>query len=182
MAINTISYTNKSDINTTTTPVQNKVSATDMNEIKSVVNSNASLMGDLTTLTTTDKSSIVGAINEVIQDIKDYNTFDSNEVETDETWIDGSKIYKKTITMNIGTSINYTQAHNITTSNISKIWIDQANSYWVSPIISETLGHYNGTDDYSRFYLTTGSIVCVFASQYSSVSKTAYATIKYVKS
>lgn len=65
MAINTISYTNKSDINTTTTPVQNKVSATDMNEIKSVVNSNATLMGDLTTLTTTDKSSIVGAINEV---------------------------------------------------------------------------------------------------------------------
>lgn len=35
-----ITYQNKADINVSTTPIQNKVSATDMNEIKSAVNSN----------------------------------------------------------------------------------------------------------------------------------------------
>lgn len=66
MAIVQINYNTKSDINTTATPSQNKVSAADMNEIKSVVNTNATLMGDLANLNTTDKTSVVNAINEVI--------------------------------------------------------------------------------------------------------------------
>lgn len=66
MAIVQINYDTKSDINTTATPSQNKVSANDMNEIKSVVNTNATLMGDLANLHTTDKTSAVNAINEVI--------------------------------------------------------------------------------------------------------------------
>lgn len=65
MAIVTINYTNKSDINTSSTPATNKVVAADMNEIKSVVNTNANLQGDLANLNTTDKSSLVGAVNEV---------------------------------------------------------------------------------------------------------------------
>lgn len=60
-----ITYANKSDINTTATPATNKVTSADMNEIKSVVNTNANLMGDLSTLNTTDKSNLVGAINEI---------------------------------------------------------------------------------------------------------------------
>lgn len=66
MAIVQINYNTKSDINTTATPSQNKVSAADMNEIKSVVNTNATLLGDLTNLDTTDKTSVVNAVNEVI--------------------------------------------------------------------------------------------------------------------
>lgn len=66
MAIVQINYDTKSDINTTATPSQNKVSANDMNEIKSVVNTNATLMGDLANLNTTDKTSVVNAINKVI--------------------------------------------------------------------------------------------------------------------
>lgn len=65
MAITTITYDDKSDLNTTATPSTNKVAAADMNEIKSVVNTNANLQGDLSSLNTTDKSSVVGAINEV---------------------------------------------------------------------------------------------------------------------
>lgn len=66
MAITTINWDNKSDINTTATPRSNKVVADDMNEIKSVVNTNATLMGNLANLNTTDKTSVVNAINEVI--------------------------------------------------------------------------------------------------------------------
>lgn len=73
-------------------PDINKCKATDMNEIKNVVNGNDDLVGNLSTLNTTDKSSIVGAINEVYQ---------NNVYSTDETvvgkWIDGKPIYRKVI-------------------------------------------------------------------------------------
>ena len=43
----------------------NKVKAEDMNEIKSVVNGNYNEVGNITNLNTTDKSSVVNAINEL---------------------------------------------------------------------------------------------------------------------
>lgn len=43
----------------------NKVNDSDLNQIKSVVNQNDTNVGDLTNLNTTDKSSVVNAINEV---------------------------------------------------------------------------------------------------------------------
>lgn len=46
MAINVISYDLKSDIETSSVPNNNKVSASDLNEIKQVVNQNANLVGD----------------------------------------------------------------------------------------------------------------------------------------
>ena len=64
MAINTITYTNKVDVNTTATPAINKVTASDMNEIKTVVNANANGVGDVSTLTTT-ATTVVGGINEL---------------------------------------------------------------------------------------------------------------------
>ena len=68
-----ISYTDKADlIVDTTIDDMFKVTASDMNEIKSVVNTNASTLdatntniGTLSNLTTTDKTSIVNAINEI---------------------------------------------------------------------------------------------------------------------
>lgn len=81
------------DLPDETTPIQ----ASDLNHIEqgigdlntSVSNLNTSI-GDLNTLNTTNKSSIVGAINEVYQ---------NNVYSTDETvvgkWIDGKPIYRK---------------------------------------------------------------------------------------
>lgn len=48
----------------------NKCNATDLNEIKEVVNNNDDNIGLLSNLNTTDKSSIVNAINEVITNTK----------------------------------------------------------------------------------------------------------------
>lgn len=178
MAINTISYTNKSDINTTTTPVQNKISSSDMNEIKSVVNANATLMGDLTNLNTTDKTSIVNAINEINSKTSIYS---SNEFKTNEVWIDGRTIYRKTFTLNIGTATTFSLAHGISVSNTSNIWVDIGNSFFSTSAVSQSMGHYSSNDDYSRIYLTPASINCSFGSVYSTISKTAYITIKYIK-
>ena len=60
-----ITYADKSTMNENSSiPAINKCQASDMNEIKSVVNNNYSEVGNITNLTTTDKSSIVNAINE----------------------------------------------------------------------------------------------------------------------
>lgn len=59
-----ITYTNKVDLTTSSVAANNKVVAADMNEIKSVVNTNDDSVGDVSTLTTT-ASTVVGAINEI---------------------------------------------------------------------------------------------------------------------
>lgn len=68
-----ITYSNKVALNENSSIADiNKVKADDMNEIKSVVNNNYSEVGDITTLTTTDKTSVVNAINEIDDKVKDY--------------------------------------------------------------------------------------------------------------
>ena len=49
-------------------PANKKVQSSDMNEIKRVVNENDNKVGELNDLNTTDKSSIVNAINEIGKD------------------------------------------------------------------------------------------------------------------
>ena len=61
-----ISYTNKSALNANSSIANtNKCNASDMNEIKTVVNANATECGNASSLNTTDKTSLVNAINEV---------------------------------------------------------------------------------------------------------------------
>lgn len=60
-----ITYTDKTALNINGDIADtNKVNASDMNEIKTVVNGNYNEVGDITNLTTTDKTSVVNAINE----------------------------------------------------------------------------------------------------------------------
>lgn len=94
MAITEITYSDKSDINTTSTPEVNKITASNLNEIKSVVNTNANLMGNLSELETTDRSSIVNAINSTRLQI----TTDGSAVETGRV-IDGNEEFIKRISL-----------------------------------------------------------------------------------
>ena len=64
MSINLLTYEDKealAELNNVAN--KNKIKASDMNSIKSVVNANANLVGDLSNLNTETKSSIVAAIN-----------------------------------------------------------------------------------------------------------------------
>ena len=62
----TINYTNKSALNQNAGIADiNKCNASDMNEIKAVVNSNASECGNANELETIDTTSLVAAINEL---------------------------------------------------------------------------------------------------------------------
>lgn len=61
-----ISYTNKSALNQNLSIADtNKCNAADMNEIKTVVNANATECGNASNLNTTDKTSLVNGINEI---------------------------------------------------------------------------------------------------------------------
>lgn len=94
MAIQTITYSDKTALNSNSGVADaNKVNATDMNEIKSVVNNNASE-------TSTNTTKITNA-----------TTYSTNEVAIG-TWIDSSIIYRKVISMT-GTGTQ-TKAHGIT--------------------------------------------------------------------
>lgn len=61
MAIQNISYGDKTDLNTTSVPDANKVKASDMNEIKTVVNNNANLQYPVGSVITNDSSTNPGS-------------------------------------------------------------------------------------------------------------------------
>jgi hypothetical protein len=61
-----INYTNKTALNVNSSISDvNKCNASDLNQIKTVVNANATECGDASSLNTTNKTSLVSAINEV---------------------------------------------------------------------------------------------------------------------
>lgn len=63
-----ITYADKTAINVNPdVAATNKISDADMNEIKTVVNTNDTNVGDLSNLTTPVASSIVGAINSIVE-------------------------------------------------------------------------------------------------------------------
>lgn len=67
----------------------NKVTDNDLNEIKTVVNQNDDNVGDLGTLTTSNKSSIVGAINEVnsrLLSLYEYACSHTEDTLATDTW------------------------------------------------------------------------------------------------
>ena len=65
-----INYNDKQFLNENASiPAENKVSDTDMNEIKNVVNNNYNEVGDILDLETADKTSIVTALNEIYGDV-----------------------------------------------------------------------------------------------------------------
>lgn len=126
-----ITYQNKADINTSTTPVQNKVSADDMNEIKSVVNDNDDIVGDLTNLTTTDKTSIVDSINEI-----DGRFVYSTTEKVIGKWIDGKTLYGvvieiSSITLNSGNTNVATFSSNNVVKKLYATFGNDTNQYTI---------------------------------------------------
>ena len=69
----------------------NKVTDDDMNEIKSVVNTNDDNVGTLSSLKTNIKTSTVNAINELV----DSQVYSTTEVKTNKVWVNNKPIYRK---------------------------------------------------------------------------------------
>lgn len=99
-----ITYTDKVALNINQDVADiNKCNASDLNEIKNVVNNNDdnfnilnTNVGDITQLQTTNKNSIVNAINEVNTNDTTKGTYSTNETVVG-TWIDNKPIYRKVL-------------------------------------------------------------------------------------
>lgn len=174
-----ITYADKTYLNENASiPANNKVQDVDMNEIKSVVNTNDNNVGDLTTLATDVKTSVVGAINE----LKNAEIYSTSEVKTNEVWLDGSPIYKKTYTKT-GTG-NAARSESITVGSDSGT-IKMFTKYEVlctnstSPAVSLMANYYNSGTDYFRVF--TGNATTFNLRYYVNYTPVIYVTIYYTK-
>ena len=97
-----ITYENKVALNVNSDIADvNKCNASDLNEIKQVVNTNddnttnnSNAIGNLSNLNTTEKTNLVGAINEVNENDITKGTYSTTE-KVIGTWIDGKPIYRQ---------------------------------------------------------------------------------------
>lgn len=112
MAIAKITYANKVNINTNSNVADiNKVIDSDMNEIKTVVNTNADNLGDVANLVSA--SNVVDAINNT-------NTYSTTNEIIVGTWIDNKPIYRKTFFISSLPTNDFTKiTHNI--ANLDEI-------------------------------------------------------------
>lgn len=123
-------------------------------------------------------------ITELNGNIKTAQTFDRDEIDTGETWVDGKKIYRRTfVTTDVlagdtAISIPISFGHD-------SIWIDQGNSFikndqWIYPI---PLPRYSNSDDsYVGIWIEASKIV-LFSGLGSgwNESWTKVVTVRYTK-
>lgn len=108
----TASEANTNASNAQSTANSALATATTAQSTANAVNTN---VGDLSNLDTTDKTSIVNAINEVVE--SDF-IYSSTEIKTDMKWINNKPIYRKVL--NIGAR-SFTQGNNNIIHDISNI-------------------------------------------------------------
>lgn len=150
-----ITYTNKVALNENPEIADiNKVKDDDMNEIKSVVNTNDDNLGDLTTLTTTTKTSTVAAINELdsvkAEDdiIEISNTQPSSS--SNKLWIDTGEIAQAhtEITNEYSTSTGIGYSANYINTKLLDVLGNRTGTYTYS-----LEGHVSGGGRYTNFFI-----------------------------
>lgn len=163
MALTQITYTNKETLNEQPSVAdKNKVKADDMNEIKSVVNTNASNVGDLTNLKTTNKNSIVESINE-LKENEEYLT--TQEIDTGKT-LGGKKIYRSYIDFAHSSTGTYTYNHNLNIDTVVNIMAFctvsnqtiSSNGYRQMPMVNTSNGYMFGIDTIKPNTITTNAV------------------------
>ena len=164
MAIQTITYTDKVALNENPNVAEiNKVTDDNMNEIKSVVNNNA-------TETSTNATKITN-----------LQTYSTSETNTGQIWIDGKPIYKKVI--NFGALPNATSksvAHNISNlgffTNISGIiYHTTAKTYYPLPL------QYKGSDSNYNVEVFANATSVSMSSNTDRSFYSAYVILEYTK-
>lgn len=116
--------------------------------------------------------------------IKEQNVFSiSKEVDTGETWIDGKKVYKRTIELAESVDLTtFQMSHGI--SNVDKIWFDISNSFlWEStylvsmPMCANT--NSSGTELEITFFANRSSLSSKSKASLTQYKK--YIVVKYTK-
>lgn len=175
MAIQTITYTDKVALNENPNVAEiNKVTDDNMNEIKSVVNNNATETSTNTTNITTNTTKITN-----------LQTYSTNETNTGQIWIDGKPIYRKVVAVDFPTAtvttINY--PHNISNIayviSVKLIWWDIEDARWYN-YFKDTTGTYIQIDGISNTQIRIKAAGT--AVDWHARTAGRYAIIEYTKS
>ena len=169
----------------------NKCNATDLNEIKNVVNenddntitntnniaNNTANIGTLSSLNTTSKNNLVSAINEVNTNDIRRSTYTTSEQVVGK-WVDGKPIYRKVFSFNLGSTINAWSTIG-TIANI-KLPIRFYGMCWNGTTTFNIPRAYDGED--ITLYCDTGSKLFREQHNYSYANNLpAFAVIEYTK-
>lgn len=170
------------DLPDETTPIQ----ASDLNHIEkgigdlntSVSNLNTSI-GDLNTLNTTEKSNLVGAINEVYQN----NVYSTEEIIIGK-WIDGKNLYRKIYQIN---NPSGTQSIiDISNLNADLCWVNTSHSFLKTSTSEpefKTLNYFESNQGYYIYANTIMDPYRIVVNYTDSVyfHGTVYIEINYTK-
>jgi hypothetical protein len=149
-----ITYTNKETLNSQPSIAdKNKVTSSDMNEIKSVVNTNYGEVGDITNLKTDNKQNLVNSINE----LKEREVYSTSEVKTNKVWINNEPIYRKVVQTTTSSSAvaGWTNLSKIDDIDLLINISGYINS---SSNIKTPVPRYESTNYYIQFLLNNGYI------------------------
>lgn len=163
MAVQTISYTDKVALNENSSIADiNKIKDDDMNEIKSVVNNNA---------TETDNNST---------DIENLQIYSTTETNTGKVWIDNKPIYRKVYEKQVSSNTTDSSIALLSDLGYETIWINQGKSFCqYGANTSSGINWYNGSSDYGLVYINpTGKLTI---KNGSGLSRTYYVTVEYTK-
>lgn len=184
-----ITYTNKVALNINPDVADvNKCNATDLNEIKQVVNENDddfntlnTNVGNLTQLHTTDKTSIVNAINEVNQNDINKGTY-SNTEKIVGKWTDNKPIYRKVITGTIISSSVSNETVLLEDNNIDIVTnISGTINYGTNNKSRHQLGAYANANFYSLIQWNADYHRLYFYGANNYVGKMVYCILEYTK-
>ncbi len=115
-------------------------------------------------------------LNEKIKDV--YST---NEIKTNETWIDNKPIYKKVLTATL-TNTQATQAVPYNITDADKIWIDQSASYMTNGTVTLPVNWlYGGGREWFRSIVQKNYGNIGLAAHTNFADCTIYLVIKYTK-
>lgn len=158
MAVSNITYLNKVALNENSSVADiNKVKADDMNEIKTVVNNNATETSNNTT------------------DIENLQTYSTNEVNTGKHWIDGKPIYRKVY------STSFTTSSNSATYNINGI-NEVIKLYSISKGNPTEQDYNENSTDKLRTYIDGSNILHInIGTTYPSRPCIVYTIMEYTK-
>lgn len=149
------------------------INDTNLNKIEQGIYENDNNIGDLNLLSTTNKESVVSAVNEVQADTQELNgrdTFSTTEKVIGK-WVDGKPIYRKVLEVSLTSehSTNYSVAHGI--SNLGTFTR-------IDGILIRTAGSYIPINSYSA---TSYRISVVATEAYLNIQNVGYVgTAKYV--
>nr|DAQ91809.1 MAG TPA: hypothetical protein [Caudoviricetes sp.] len=179
-----ITYTDKVALNINQDVADvNKCNATDLNEIKQVVNENDDLVGILENLTTQDKTSIVNAINEVNQNDINKSTYSTTEKVVGK-WINGKPLYRKVINFTTTISADTTLEINHGVNNVEMIWFDPIGCFmWASSGLGYNIPMigYSGNITDKLYTFVDKTKISIHANGSWGTIWTKYITLLYTK-